>query len=220
MNTRASFEWDVYAMTTAPLPSLVRVGETALRAHTVGPVAVLLASPDHAPTSLVDALRRQHDIVLALSNRFDPVLPVRFGTRMTFAGIVHAVRSSGEQLRQALEHVRGRQQMTVRLIGPPGRPGRQIGATSGTEYLQRQRALHTVPPEAAPLMAAVERFVVDARVQPGRAGIRASVYHLVERSAATPYRRAAAAAVPSLLPLRATVTGPWPVFAFAPDLGV
>lgn len=211
-------EWDVFALTAAPVPALVRVGRTPLRAHTVGPVAVLLASPEHAPPSLEDALRRQHDVVVALANRFDPLLPVKFGTRMTLAGVVGAIRSSREQLRTALEHVCGRQQMTLRLIGPPDPAGEAHSSTSGTEYLQRRRALHTVPAEAAPLMAAVGPFVVDMRMQPGRGGIRASVYHLVERGAAAAYRRAAASAIPSLLPWRATVTGPWPAFAFAPEL--
>ena len=218
MTKGARVEWDVYALTAAPVPSLVRVGSTPLRAHAVGAVAVLLGSPEHAPASLEDALRRQHDMVVALSDRFDPLLPVKFGTRMTFTGVVEAVRSSREQLRTALDHVRGRQQMTVRLIGPPDSVDEPHSATSGTDYLQRRRALHAVPAEAAPLMAAVEPFVVDVRVQPGRAGIRASVYHLVERGAAAAYRRAAASAIPGLLPWRVTLTGPWPVFAFTPDL--
>jgi hypothetical protein len=108
--------------------------------------------------------------------------------------------------------------MTLRLIDPAGAVSEPDQATSGTAYLQRRRALHTVPAEAAALMAALQTFVVDVRVQPGRAGIRASVYHLVERRAAAEYRAAAAGAIPALAPWRATVTGPWPAFAFAPEL--
>ncbi|HZB25469.1 MAG TPA: GvpL/GvpF family gas vesicle protein [Vicinamibacterales bacterium] len=218
MTRGARVEWDVYAMTAAPVPAFVRVGRTPLRAYAVGPVAVLLASAAPAPAPLEDALRRQHDIIVALSNRFDPLLPVRFGTRMTLTRIVEATRASRDQVRNALDHVRGRQQMTVRLIEPAGAVSERHPATTGTAYLQRRRALHTVPVEAAPLMAALEAFVVDVRVVPGRAGIRASVYHLVERRAVAAYRRAAAAAIPGLAPWGATVTGPWPAFAFAPDL--
>lgn len=211
-------EWDVYALAAAPLAGRLRVGGTPLHVHAVGHVAALLGSPRNAPSRLEDALRRQHDIVLGLASRIDPLLPVRFGTRMTIARLVEAVRSSGDQLAGALAHVRGRRQMTLRIIGPPGESQAAGFPPTGGEYLMRQRAKRAIPPEATPLMAAVAAFVLDERLQPGRAAVRTTVFHLVERRAAAAYRRAAARAIPGLDPWSATVSGPWPAFAFAPDL--
>lgn len=209
--------WDVYALTAAPLPSRLRVLGMSFRVHVINGVAVLLAPPGTAPPALADALRRQHEIVLALSHRLDPLLPVRFGTRMTIGRLVEAVRSSSDELAEALEHVRGRRQMTLRVIGPPGESRNLSPATTGGDYLRQRRTLRMVPPEAAPLIAAVAPFVVDERVQAGRARIRASIFHLVERRAAAAYRRAATRAMPRVSPWRATVTGPWPPFAFGPE---
>jgi hypothetical protein len=208
---------DVYALAAGPVPQRVRVGRASLRVIFVGPVAAIAGPPLSAPT-VEDALRQQHAIVLALADRFDPLLPARFGSRMTHARIDAAIRGSADVVMRALNHVRGRRQMTVRLIGPERPERSEKPPATGTSYLAARRAAHAVPAEGAPLQQAVAPFVVDERIQPGRGGVRSTLFHLVSRDDVERYERAVEASAPHLSPWRAVVSGPWPPFAFAPEL--
>lgn len=211
-------ELEVYALATAPLPQRIRVGGVSLRVLSVGPIAVLAAPVRAVPLSTEDALREQHAVVVALARRVDPLLPARFGSRVTAAGLDASIRPSVEILAAALDRVRGRRQMTVRLIGPAAPPPARGSHRTGTAYLAERRAAHAIPPEAAPFCAAVDGFVVDRRVQPGRGGVRTTLFHLVACGHVEQYLAAADAAAASIAPWRAVVTGPWPAFAFAPEL--
>lgn len=214
---RGDEELDVYALAAGRLPQRVRVRQASLRVLFVGPVAAITAPPRSAPT-VEDALREQHAIVLALADRFDPLLPARFGSRMTRVRLDAAIRASADVIMAALDHVRGRRQMTVRLIGPEAPEPAPSAASTGTSYLAERRAARAVPPEAAPLQQAVAPFVVDERVQPGRGGVRSTLFHLVSREDVERYERAVEGSASRLVPWRAAVSGPWPPFAFAPEL--
>lgn len=211
-------ELEVYALAAAPLPQRIRVGRVSVKVLFVGPIAVLAGPLRPLPLSTEDALREQHAIVTALADRVDPLLPARFGSRITPATLDASLRPSIDVLVAALDRVRGRRQMTVRLIGPPAPPARRGPARTGTAYLKERRAAHSVPAEAEPFCAAVHRFVVDRRVQPGRGGIRTTLFHLIPREHVEEYVAAAGAAAESIAPWRAVVSGPWPPFAFAPEL--
>jgi hypothetical protein len=176
-----------------------------------------------APPALSETeLRSQHDIVNAIFNRTDDLLPVRFGAWIDDHELSNVVSRQQPAIREALELVRGRVQMTIRFLAPPSseREDQQAGNhPTGTEYLQRRRnAQHWMPDEATSLKVAVRDFVVAERVSPsseGRAGSlnRAGLYHLISRDAVTAYATAT-------LPFRTatlTVSGPWPPFAFVPD---
>jgi gas vesicle protein GvpL/GvpF len=207
-------DWQVYALAAGPLPARIRVGARSVRILRVGSIAVMAGVPHER--SLEEALRDQHSIVVELARRFDPILPVRFGARMTAARIAQVIRPSAHVLAKALSHVQGRRQMTMRLIGPaaPVPPP----ATGGADYLARRLAAHTFPQEAASLRDALSRFVVDQRIQPGRGGIRVTAFHLVNRNDIEAYIEAAKDASEGIAPLRMSLTGPWPPFAFAPEL--
>ena len=56
------------------------------------------------------------------------------------------------------------------------------------------------------------------RAEAGERGVRLVVYHLVARRLISRYRRRASVLPTLLTPYTVTVTGPWPVFAFAPEL--
>jgi hypothetical protein len=213
-------EWDVYALASAPQPPRVQAGRLSLRVFIVGPVAVIAGPPPRAGTSSEEALRQQHAIVLALADRVDPLLPARFGSRMTMARLERILRPSLDVVAEALEHVRGRQQMTVRFIGPqPFAPASSTSRASGTAYLtQRRAACRALPTEVAPLEAAVRSLVVDQRVRPGRGRMHATLFHLIPRSQVDAYRAAFEAALPRIEPWHAALSGPWPPFAFAPEV--
>jgi hypothetical protein len=212
-------EWRVYALAAAPLPTTIRVGRHVAHVWPVGPIAVIGATPAGESTFGEEALREQHEIVLALARRIDPLLPARFGTRMTRDQLEAAIRGSLKVLTGGLEKVRGHRQMTLRLIGPPTVEPPATATLSGAAYLaERRAAAHAVPSELEPLRAAVARFVADERVWPGRAGVRATLFHLVEREAIGKYKSAVSRASRSMPAGSVMVTGPWPPFAFAPEL--
>jgi hypothetical protein len=207
-------DWQVYALAAGRLPARVRLDGRSIRIFRVGPIAVLAGTPDERP--IEEALRVQHAVVLELARRFDPILPVRFGARMSEARIAAVVRPSVQPLLNALTHVRGRQQMTMRLFGPPEAPTPL--ATRGTEYLTRRLLARVIPREAAPLRDALSGFIADERIQPGRGSIRVTVFHLVNRKDIPSYVETAEDASHDIAPWRMSLSGPWPPFAFGPEL--
>lgn len=58
----------------------------------------------------------------------------------------------------------------------------------------------------------------DEHAQAGDGRLRLTVFHLVGNDDLQPYRERAAALQSQLQPLEVVVTGPWPAFAFSPDL--
>lgn len=86
-----------------------------LRAGRVGAVIGELAGP---PGGSVEHLRRYDQVVRVLSERQAAILPTRFGTCFDDPDELRFIlRSRRQALQRALRHVRGRVQMTVRLIG-------------------------------------------------------------------------------------------------------
>ena len=182
-----------------------------------------------APPAVSEAeLRSQHDVVNTIFDQTDDLLPVRFGAWIDKAELSKLVTRQQKSIRDALQLVRGRAQMTIRFLAPSGlhaedRHSRRDPET-GTEYLRTRRdAQHRMPDEASALKAAVRDLVVAERVSPGtegpaglkraRLGQVASMYHLISRDAVAAYGAAT-------LPFRnatVTISGPWPPFAFAPD---
>lgn len=207
-------EWQVYALSAGSLPLRVRVAGRGIRIFRVGPIAVFAGAPYEVPVE--QALQDQHAIVVELARRFDPILPVRFGAQLTEARIAQVVHPSVQLLTSALTLVRGRQQLTIRLIGP-AMPA-LTPPSSGAEYLARRRAAQAFPVDALPLRDAVGRFIVEERTQPGRGGVRLTVFHLVDRTDVKEYVKAAKSASGEIGAWRMSLSGPWPPFAFAPEL--
>jgi hypothetical protein len=181
---------------------------------------------DDRPVLSEAALRTQHRIVAQIARRVDAVLPARFGSIVDVEELTRLVTRRRDVIQQALELVRGRDQMTVRLFGSeahsagPAPASARSKATSGTAYLKERRiaAAPVLPPSVAAIASAVRGLVVAERSEPGQGRVTATVYHLVDRAAAGAYRKAL-----ETLQLRferdtLTVSGPWPPFAFVPDL--
>ena len=166
-------------------------------------------------------LRAQHEIVMRISTYVDDLLPARFGAFVDDRELEEIVTIRRNVIAEALDLVHGRVQMTIRIrettpsAGRADRSGSGT-ATTGTAYLEARRAaaVHTVPPDAASMIAAVGRLVAAQRSENGQGPSVASIYHLIDRRHVDEYR-AALSDVPSSI---ITVSGPWPPFAFAPDL--
>jgi hypothetical protein len=91
------------------------------------------------------------------------------------------------------------------------------GSGPGTRYLEERRQASQIP-ALGPLRSALSGVVRAERVERhGEPGLLASVYHLIDRGASDRYRELVEAS--ALDGLRVTLTGPWPAWSFAPELG-
>ena len=202
------------------------MGGERLRAVTAGGIVALVGELRRAPKPTMTNLRRYAIVIEKAAAQTPAILPVRFGTGMADLDEVTIVlQSRQDALRRRLRAVRGRSQMTIRVVlgksgSDPGdnpSPGSDPGdqSTQGTQYLQR-RAITAARareiPGFAPIRAAVNRWVKDERVEK-RAGV-ATVNHLIPRSSVGTYRSAVERAA-ERAGLRVVVTGPFPPYAFA-----
>jgi hypothetical protein len=156
-----------------------------------------------------------------ISTYVDDLLPARFGAFVDDRDLEEILAIRREVIQEALDLVHGRVQMTIRIRESAPAAGRpdvagSAAAMSGTAYLEARRAaaVHTVPPGAASMTAAVRHLVAAERSENGQGRAGASIYHLIERRHASQYRAALSSVESPVI----TVSGPWPPFAFAPDL--
>jgi hypothetical protein len=174
------------------------------------------------PPALSEAtLRRQHAIVVALSRATDAILPVRFGALVEPDELAEIVRLRRGVLRRALQRVRGQEQMTLRLFGPAVARVSARHSTTGTEYLRSrvEASRPALTPAARSLVEAVRTLVTAQRIDAGRGAVQLTIHHLVPRGNGPRYaRRIASEAVRMAPPPAIAVSGPWPPFAFAPDI--
>ena len=195
-----------------------------LRVVRVGAVAAIVGDVARIPAPTEAKLRAYTTLLAALAMTRQSVLPVRFGTVMQDDEELETIlRLRQKTLTSQLARVRGRMQMTVRIVteGEGGRGkgarGRGQGAgkrvSSGSEYLALRAREHSASalPGFAPLNRAVARWVRDERVE--RRGTVATVYHLIPRAAAGRYAAAIEAAA-AAEGVRLLVSGPWPPHAF------
>jgi hypothetical protein len=125
------------------------------------------------------------------------------------------LRDRRDVVRTALDRVRGHLQMTVRIAVEESDTRRKERQKSGRAYLQARlsQASPQLPARARSALAGVERWVVDER-RTGRVAGMVTVYQLVRREDVQKYKTALERA--DVAGMR--VTGPWPAFAFVPDL--
>jgi hypothetical protein len=188
------------------------------------PVAGIAAAIEQvdAPPSLSEAsLRLQHEIVLRVAARVNEILPVRFGAVMDRQELDRVLTSRKGPLEDALDLVRSRVQMTIRVrhnepVAPAAKVSLASGKVTGTAYLEGRRAATSQPlsPVAATIIAAVRQFVVAERHDSAPRSGTVATYHVIERRDVLRYR----AALSHLDAAVGSVSGPWPPFAFAPDL--
>jgi hypothetical protein len=205
----------------------VRLHGRTISCVPVGDIFAMAQRADRAPAISEDALREQHDIVLRLAGRANAILPARFGSLVDEDELRRIVILRAVRLTAAFGLVRGREQMTVRLLGDPAGDERTAARAApaarggpGARYLEERRAAagYPLPDAVAQLTAAVRNMVGAEKAEPGQGEVRAMLYHLIDRGRSAAYRRALAGAAPEVEPFTIRVTGPWPPFAFAPEL--
>jgi len=210
----------VYALTGRAAPSFVAAGRSITFVDAGGVFAAatdMETMPDLSETALVD----QHDVVARIAARVDPMLPARFGSLIDRAELERVVALRRGAIVEALALVTGCEQMTVRIFGGNERPAPRGGppASSGTAYLQQRagdgRSLRSL---LGPLSAAARPFVRAERSARGQRGVAATLYHLIARGDSKPYRDCLEALRGDYPAPGFVVSGPWPPFAFAPEL--
>lgn len=210
----------VYALAELGLPRRFAVRGRKLQTIDIGAVSAIVEPVNAVPPVTEDAVRRQHALVMRLAQRADALLPVRFGAAFTAAELEAHLKAAQGVLLTAFQRVRGCVQMTVRIQTPTIHEPAGAQPLSGTAYLTarsaRARALRSA---AARIRRAVSRLVVDQRIDEGKGELLGTVYHLIRSEDADRYRSGLEAVTSPLGPFRLLVTGPWPVFAFVPQLG-
>jgi hypothetical protein len=167
------------------------------------------------------ALRIQHEIVIRISASVDDALPVRFGARVEEQELGQLVAMRRDVIQRALDLVRGRVQMTVRIRGQEASedrvaPSPTAPPATGTAYLEARRAAAARPltPTAMAVAAAVRHLAVSEKIDAPANRTSITMYHLIDKHLVGDYHDALSALQSSTL----AVSGPWPAFAFAPDL--
>ena len=210
----------VYALISGRLPRTFTTSRgERLRVVRRGTLAAVVSDRPGRSSSPAD-LRRYDRVVRELAVRFPALLPARFASSVDEHELMFILSTRRASLARALAMVRGRVQMTIRVL-PDGEAKNRVtaepvsaAALTGRSYLAgKARAARSVP-GFEPVRNAVARWVRDERVE--RRGVVSSVYHLIPRSSADAYRRAVQASAASA-GLRLTVSGPWPPYAFAAD---
>jgi hypothetical protein len=166
----------------------------------------LAGEVDAAPPLTADSLRAHEAVVRQLAGVCDAFLPARFGS------VVERIDLAGrrDELLEALELVRGCEQMTLRVFGSQPAADR----SSGAAFLESRRREQSVP-EIDPLRDALGPLLRAERLEThGGAELRASVYHLIRRGSSPDYLRAVQSVS---LPVKVVPTGPWPAWSFAPE---
>jgi hypothetical protein len=201
---------------------LIKVGDHRIQVISVGAVHAAVEQIDDVPAVSEDSLRSQHQLVVALGQRFDAILPVRFGATIERAELERLLNVRQKALRQALDAVRGREQMTVRIFGAEAaRPAAPDQRVTGTAYLssRRRAARVVVPPAGTRIRRAVQPLLARERIDPGRGRVRATLHHLITRGQAAEYTALVNQSLgEATSPGDVVVSGPWPPFAFTPDL--
>jgi hypothetical protein len=210
----------VYALAEPGLPRHFTVLGRRLHALLIDDVAAVIERRQ-PPEFTTDAVRQQHAIITRLSSRLPVVLPARFGSFTDERSLRTLVSHHRRETLAAFEQARGCAQMTVRIFGPSVESADQARASvrTGTEFLERARArMKHARREAGIVRAAMSEVVKAERVATGERNGLLTVFHLVPLEWLEAYRQRASG-LQSLLPGHVvSVTGPWPVFAFAPEL--
>jgi len=198
----------------------LEVVEGARVAAVVGVIAA-------APPVDESGLRAHDDAVRRVAAQLPAVLPARFGSLAADADeLRRALDEGAEAYVEALDLVRGREQMTLRVLDPPdgapvppAAPVPETGtAGAGTAYLAARAAASAASgvPGLRPFLDAFAGHVAAETVERhATPPLRASVYHLIPRGTAPDYLAAVREASERHPEVRVVASGPWPPYAFA-----
>lgn len=208
-----------------------------LRALACGELVAIVGEPPLAPPVNAATLAAHDQAVRRAAARVPAFLPARFGQVFpTAPELARAIAVEAEGLSRALDLVRGCAQMTLRLFQQVSGAGEQPAAIApatggpepdapaagpGTRFLGARRAAAAAAaslPELEPARRALAPFIRAERVRRSTAtGFVGTAYHLVATADVAGYL-AVARSLPANSGQRVAVSGPWPAYAFAPEV--
>jgi hypothetical protein len=233
----------VYGITDpgGPAPAVRGIDDRAVRRLDGAGAAAVVTEHEQAPAPEAEVLLRHAQVVEQLA-AIGPVLPARFGTGAADEADV-LDRLADPSLPDALERVRGRIEIAVRIVsssvepdpdpdpepdaGPQPEPGRR---RTGREHLAalaaRRAAIEHRHAESDDRVAAarsrLERLADDVVLRP--AGSPRVLWHaalLLPTSARDAFEGVVAETADALAPdLALLCTGPWPPYSFTADPAV
>jgi hypothetical protein len=192
---------------------------------------------DAEPTLSRDDAFAHHDLVAVLCDA-GACLPVRFGTWLNDeAAARRSLEADQDRFTAAVDRLDDRREVAITLLwqdggsagsGETGPGGTDAGAGPGRDFLERRRAIHGLTDdrrERAEALAArlVEELAVDqADVRHEScpsAEVALSMSLLAQKDEADALKARATAAAAALAGVRGVVSGPWPPYSFAEELG-
>jgi hypothetical protein len=214
--------WYVFALLDAPPRRRAGRGLSGpLTLRDMGACYVALERRGDVPPVELGALTKHHAVVARLWKDVPALLPVRFGTLLDAAEIAEALEDKDEELKEAFDRVRARAQFSWR--GPRVSRGRSAAATqrrpasSGTEYLRRAALASIPPPRFSTIRRRLAGLVAAERYEPSRPAVPEALYHLVDRKSIDAYLKKAAQ-ISSSASITPALSGPFPPYAFVPEL--
>jgi Gas vesicle synthesis protein GvpL/GvpF len=214
----------VYAIHDAdapPSPPSAR-GLGGARLHTTAAGGIAATFSRHRtlqPRSTPKMLWSHEAVVRQLMGRV-AVLPLRFGTVLPDVAALRAVLvERRDALAEGLERVRGRVELSVRVLGqPPREPARE--EVTGRAYLMaRREAHHRSERTAGEVHEPLAALARDARLRaPAPAPAILAAAYLVDRPAVEAFKARVVALAAARDDLSIVGTGPWPPYSFVPDL--
>jgi Gas vesicle synthesis protein GvpL/GvpF len=147
------------------------------------------------------------------------VLPLRFGTQLlSEEQLAAALAQRGEELSQALDHVRGRVEVGLRVIPEDIKEkSSRASAFSGREMLlarvqEQQRTMRVARQLHAPLAGLAAASTVHDHPRPPAILVAS---YLVDDEQVAAFRGQADQLAAGQDAMRVLVTGPWPPYSFA-----
>ena len=220
--------WYVFALADrVPANRLGRGLTGALRARSVAGAYAIVERRADVPPPAFGSLSAHQAVLVRLARAVPAILPVRFGTLVDDGALEEALADRDAELAEAFALVRHRVQFTWRYRTPArtalprssAPPASGVPAAgAGAAYLRRAATgARTAPPAPFRLLRdRLRSFVVRESFQPAASGLPHTLYQLIDKPAVKRYRARAQAL--TLTSPRLIVSGPWPPFAFAPEM--
>ncbi len=191
-----------------------------------------LDTADPVDGALAD-LVREHDAVVRAAFRYEPVLPLRFGTVVDGElAAVRLLRTGYERARACLDEVEGHREWGIRVrYTHPVEPRPDPAGLTGTEFLLRrrdrlkaaQRSREDVVRTAELFESALRRHATGTTGRALPHGVLVNNAYLVASACEAAFHGEVEWFARELLGAGATVetTGPWPPYSFTDfELGV
>jgi hypothetical protein len=227
-------------VTGSMLEGVAGVAGAAPRLVQWGAIAAVVSDFEGERVSIERENVFAHERVVQRVLRYVTPLPFRFGTLVTLERLESYVEASRDALLKSMERVRGRVEMSVKIIWnaeemrPEGEQAEALGAAlledarkasgKGAAYLAaRRRELmgdELLKERAEELAAWLSECIGDAatdtdvQVRPGEALVVRAAF-LVERTRLKDYQERVETARSSRASLRFLTSGPWPPYSFS-----